>query len=136
MHEYEIGLSEGTVLTSSCVCSGQEAVFRCTVNSGKTTIWHGPALQNCTHGSITLRHSQFDNGITINTTCGTSGQVIGQAISVENGSYTSQLTISNIDITQIIGSDIICATDAVGEDHLQITSSKGIDIYFYFLSSS
>ena len=75
MNIYEIDLSEGTVLTSSCICSGQEAVFRCTIDGGVTTVWRGSALENCSDGSITLRHSQFGNQLTVNKTCGTTGQV-------------------------------------------------------------
>ena len=124
--EYEIDLSGGThdiMLTSSCVCPGQEAVFRCLVHGQVTTIWKGSALENCSDGSVILRHSQFGNHTySINKTCGTSGQVIGQAISAENGSYTSQLTIN---ITQqTIGSSIVCALN--GENNhshdIQITA--------------
>ena len=78
---------------TSYVCPGQEAVFRCIVHGGVTTTWRGSALENCLDGSVTLRHSQFGNGTTINKTCGTTGQVISQAISAENGSFVSQLTM-------------------------------------------
>ena len=83
-------------MITSCipVCPGQEATIRCTVDGGVPTLWRGSALENCLDGSIILRHSQFGNRYTINKTCGISGQVIGQAISAENGSYTSQLTIN------------------------------------------
>ena len=127
MHDYEIDLSEGTVLTtSSCICSGQEAVFRCTVDGGVTTTWTGSALENCSDGSITLRHSLFGNGTTINKTCGATGQVIGQAISAENGSYTSNFIIK--DAQQIVGSQIICTNNMDDESNVtifQITSSEG-----------
>jgi hypothetical protein len=100
-------------------------VFRCTVDGGVTTVWEGSALENCSDGSITLRHSQFSNRLTINKTCGATGQVIGQAISVENGSYTSKLIIE--DTQQIIGNQIVCT---MGGDNnvtlFQIVSSKGI----------
>ena len=123
--QYEIELSEGTVLTGSCICPEQEAVFNCTVDGGATTVWKGSALENCSDGSIILRHSQFNNEHTISKTCGISGQVIGQGISVENGSYTSQLILS---ITQqIIGSNIACTAD--GENNyrdIQITPSAGM----------
>lgn len=121
---YVIDLSEGAVLISSCIYSGQEAVFRCTVDGGVTTVWGGSALENCSDGSIILRHSQFSNGLTINKTCGATGQAIGQGISAENGSYTSKLIIENTQ--QIIGSQIICTRD--GENNVtqfQIVSSKG-----------
>ena len=119
-------LSEETVLTtlSSCICPGYEAVFRCTVDDGVATVWRGSALENCSDDSIVLRHSQFRGGHTINKTCGTSGQVIGQTISVVNGSYTSQLTIN---VTQqIIGSPIVCGTDDEYSSSTQIMSSTGM----------
>ena len=94
IREYETDLSEGTVLTSSCICPGYEAEFYCTVDGSVATVWRESALENCSDGSIILRHSQYDNGHTINEICGTSGQVVGQAISAENRSYTSQLTIN------------------------------------------
>lgn len=111
-------------MITSCICPGQEATIRCTVDGGVATIWRGSALENCSDGSIILRHSQFGNGHTINKTCGPSGQVIGQAISSENRSYTSQITIN---ITQqIIGSHIVCATDGEIDSDNQITLSAGI----------
>ena len=130
MCKYDIDLSEGTVLTSLSICSGQEAVFKCTVDGGVTTTWTGSALENCSDGSITLRHSQFGNGDTINKTCGTTGQVTGQAISAESGSYTSNLIIK--DAQQIVGSQIIC-TNNMDDESLnvtlfQIVSTKGIPV--------
>ena len=100
-------------------------MFRCTVDGGVTTVWRGSALENCSDGSIILRHSQFRDAYTINETCGTLGQVIiGEAISAENGSYTSQLTIN---IThQIIGSHVVCATDGEHSSSTQFSVSRGI----------
>ena len=113
VHDYEIDLSEGTVLTSSCIYSGQEAVFKCTVDGGVTTTWRGSALENCLDGSVTLRHSQFGNGLSITKTCGTTGQVTAQAISAENGSYTSNLIFE--DTQQIVGSQIICTNNIMDD---------------------
>ena len=117
------------MLTNLSICSGQEAVFRCTIDGGVTTTWRGSALENCSDGSITLRHSQFGSGTTINKTCGTTGQVIGQAISTENGSYSSKLIIE--DTEQIVGSQIICTNSTSVDDEsnvilFQIVSTKGI----------
>ena len=129
IHEYEIDLSEETVpvLTSSCIDPGYEAVFSCTVYGGVTTVWQGLALENCSDGSVILRHSQFGNGLTINKTCGTSGQVVGHATSAENGSYTSQLTIS---ITQqAIEEQITCAKDGGINGSIQIMPSTGMHEY-------
>ena len=121
------------VSSKTCICPGYEAVFECTVDAGVTTVWRGSALENCSDGTVILRHSQFDEGHTINETCGTSGQVVGHAISVENGSYTSQLIIS---ITpQIIGSLIECATDDEGSNHsdIQIMLSTGMEVLILIL---
>ena len=111
-------------MITSCICPGQEAVFRCTVDGGVTTVWQGSALENCSDGSIILRHSQFQDGYTINETCGTLGQVIGEAISAENGSYTSHLTVfAN---QQLNGSIIVCATggELLGS-RIQILTTTG-----------
>ena len=116
------------VSSKTCICPGYEAVFECTVDDGITTIWRGSALENCSDSTVILRHSKFDEGHTINETCGTSGQVVGRAISAENGSYTSQLIIS---ITpQIIGSLIECATDNEELNHsdIQIMLSTGMEV--------
>ena len=96
-------------MITSYICPGQEAVFRCAVDGGVTTVWQGSALENCSDGSVILRHSQFDNGLTINKTCGTSGSVVGQAISAENGSYISHLTV--FAYQELNGSILECATD-------------------------
>lgn len=124
-------MSDGALLerVSSCICPGYEAIFRCTIDGGATTVWQGSALENCSDGSIILRHSQFGSELTINKTCGSSGQVIGQAISVDNGSYISQLTISNI--TQqilITESHIVCAADGNNDSSAQVLVSIGIYI--------
>ena len=116
------------VSSKTCICPGHEAVFECTVDDGVTTVWQGSALENCSDGTVILRHSKFDEGHTINETCGTSGRVVGHAISAENGSYTSQLIIS---ITpQIIGSLIECATEDERLNHsgIQIMLSTGMEV--------
>ena len=121
-----------TTVSSHCICPGHEAVFECTVDDGVTTIWQGSALENCSDGTVILRHSKFGEGHTINESCGTSGPVIGRAISAENGSYTSQLTIS---ITQqIIGSIIECATDGEQSNssdiQLRLSTGMGTNLNF------
>lgn len=126
---FPLDLSNGALLetVSSCICPGQEAVFRCTIDGGVATTWRGSALENCSDGPITLRHSQFSNGLTINKTCSTTGQVIGRAISAENGSYTSNLIISNItQQTLITGIHVICSMDDENVNSTQIVVSKGI----------
>ena len=69
----------------------------------------------------------------MNETCGTSGQVVGHAISAENGSYTSQLVNSSftsqltISVTQeIIGSLIECTSDGEHGSSTQMSMSTGI----------
>ena len=127
-------MANSSILTavSSCICPGHEAVFECTVDDGVTTVWRGSALENCSDGTIILRHSQFDEGHTINETCGTSGPVVGRAISgpdsAENGSHTSQLTISVTE--QIIGSLIECAANGEQLNGIQIRLSTGTGILF------
>ena len=113
MSHNTIDSSDETVLRmiTSYICPGQEAVFRCTVDGGVASIWQGSAIENCSDGSVILRHSQFGNGLTINKTCGASGSITGEAISAENGSYISHLTIFAYE--ELNGGIIECTT--VGE---------------------
>ena len=113
-------------MIASCTCPGYEAVFECTVDYGVTTAWRGSALENCSHGTIFLHHSKFDEGHTINETCGTSGQVVGRTISDENGSYVSQLTI--LINQELHGSTLECASDddlLLTRDSIQVLLTSG-----------
>ena len=130
MNHNTIDSSDETELRmiTSYICPGQEAVFRCRVDGGVATVWQGSALENCSDGSVILRHSQFGNGFTINKTCGASGSIVGEAISAENGSYISHLTI--FAYQELNGSIIECATDgellASRIQVLLITGAKSI----------
>jgi hypothetical protein len=101
---------------SSCICPGYEAVFECIVTGDGlpgVTIWCGTGFDHCSRDRITLRHSQFNQpGYNVNASCGDSGQVIGRAVSVVNGSYTSQLVVN---VSQsLVGASIECARQSNG----------------------
>ena len=89
---------------------------------GGATIWQGTALEECTNSRVLLRHTQFESGQNINKTCGASGPIVGRAVSVVNGSHTSQLTI-NVS-RHVNGSTIECASDSgrqVGSRQILLT---------------
>ena len=121
-------------MINSYICPGQEAVFRCRAHGGVTTIWRGSALENCSDGSIILRHSQFGSGLTINKTCGAIGSIVGQAITAENGSYISDLIV--FAYQELNGSYIECAHDGeFAASRIQVfilTGAKSIAWYFSF----
>ena len=107
---------------SSCICPGYEAAFECVVTGDGATIWSGTALEHCSNGRITLRHSQFNQfGYSVNETCGDSGPIISHAVSVVNDSYTSQLTIVNIS-QSLIGENIECAGSHDGAKQVLLTT--------------
>ena len=102
-------LSEITMLTS-CTCPGHEIVFECINDDSAGTIWHGTALEECDK-DITLRHSRFNEsyGYTLNTTCGTIGQVTVRAVLAENQVHISQLILN---FSQSLnGSTVQCGSD-------------------------
>ena len=64
----------------------------------------------CGTGRIVLSHSEFDYQHTTNTSCGILDQyVASQAVSTVNNSYTSQLTVHNIN-PLANGSTLECIT--------------------------
>ena len=101
-------------MLNSCICPDHEAIYECTVYGGRATIWQGTALQTALQGCIddptliTLNHNEFD---LINRSCAISGiQVIVQAISLVNDSYTSRLTLQTVS-QHINGTTLECTTD-------------------------
>ena len=117
------GLCQQTTLTS-CTCPGYEVVFECAVSGGFATIWQGTALANCGDSRISLRHSQFtrEGGYTINRTCGSSRTITGQAVSVVNDTYVSQLTIT--------------ASQELNDSTIECGGGSNIDIKLISLTSS
>jgi hypothetical protein len=109
---------------SSCICPGYETViFECVVTGSGATIWNGTALDHCSIEKITLRHSEFNQpGYNISHTCGDNGQVIGRAVSVVNGSYTSQLLVN---VSQGLNSaDVECARQTLSNGVLHIGTEQ------------
>ena len=121
---------------SPCICLGYEAVFQCIVTGGIATIWRGTAFDQCPNDRITLRHGEFNQpGYSQN--CGGSGLIIGRAVSVMNGSYTSQLVVN---VSQgIIGANVECASDSgshVGTKQIQLTTGVFQSILCTFISTT
>ena len=113
-----------------CVCSGQEVVYECIIDSAGTvaTVWSGTAF-SCpgTGNQISLRHHEFENGSAVGV-CN-DGAIVARGTIRANNSYISQLTIT-ID-TSMNGSTVQCAADdgrtnhIVGNHTIGITASSG-----------
>ena len=99
-------------MISSCACPETELVFECTVDGDGGTYWQGTALEDCPRNRILIRHSQFENGFSVNETCGDNGTVIvrTRTFSAVNNSYTTELIISVNE--QLNGSLIECTSDS------------------------
>ena len=99
------------ITPESCICPGDEVIFECTIEGDTGTYWQGTALEECLHGRILIRHSQFQGGgHTDRNGCGASGTVIVHTISVVNSTlFTTQLTIfAN---QQLNGRTVECVSD-------------------------
>lgn len=93
-------------MTTDCLCPEvNHAYFQCTAVGGLFTVWRGSALLGgC---EIILRHSNFDSGQA--TGACNNGAVIAEGVNVDNGCYTSQLTL--IPNLSIEGQTLECAVD-------------------------
>ena len=94
---YAISLSSANLLRcGSCFCPEGILVFSCSVNGGGATVWKGSVF-NC-HGNnrneITLRHSEFDNGVSEATGSCNDGNIVAYNIDVTNNIYSSQLNVT------------------------------------------
>ena len=93
-------------------------IYKCTVMGGLfggSTVFRGKSspFVNCTGESInqeelTLPHSQFIESQGVKRTCN-NGTIIGRSLSVKNGTYSSQLSITVT--SELIGDTIVCAQD-------------------------
>ena len=102
-----------------CTCPGYNSLYECTVTGGIATVWKGTAV-NCqsADNEIILLHNTNFTSLRAET-CN-SGAITGQAIRVENGTYTSQLTVTVS--AEMNGSTIVCAHDT-GVDTPEIGST-------------
>ena len=128
-----LGLINGIQLTplTTCTCLGHEAVYECRVmGTTGVTIWNGTALEECPGERILLRHSDYDSGIsTISRTCGSTGLVKASAVSVNNETYTSQLSLNVSNNT--VGDTIECfGGTEEGVEQAQIALTHGISNFF------
>ena len=75
---------------SECACLLQNVTYQCTVCGGIFTVWKFPNHENC---GITLRHAD-PLGTQLATECSSVTAVAqGLSKSVNNGCYTSELTV-------------------------------------------
>ena len=113
-------------MISSCTCPETVLVFECTVDGDGGTYWQGTALEECPRSRILIRHSQFENGFSVNETCGNNGTVIVRTTSAVNNSYTTELIISVSE--QLNGSRIECTSDSgrrIGSIPITLSSRSG-----------
>ena len=105
-------------IVSSSRC---ELVVECTATGGAATVWQGTIFNDCQNDKITLRHSEFTSGIVIQELCGARGPayVVGRSVSVEDGSFTSQLLVN-------ISEDLLDKTIECANRSGQIIGSKQI----------
>ena len=90
--------------SNTCNCVGDTLTFKCTVMTGKGTIWRGSAFNCASSGNeITLLNSSVGD-----ETCN-GGMISGRVIKHERNNYTSQLNV--IFSTDLIGRIIECASD-------------------------
>ena len=101
----------------TCICPGDVVIYECTVMGGfgGTTVFKGKSMTNfsfdiCTRNELTLFHDLFNHSVTesVKRTCN-NGTVIGQILTSENDTYTSQL---NVTVTnELLGAQIECIHD-------------------------
>ena len=79
----------------SYLCHEGILIFSCRVDGGITTVWKG-SIFNCpgNQNEITLRHSEFDNGVAEATGSCNDGNIVAYNIDVTNGIYSSQLNVT------------------------------------------
>ena len=104
--------------------------FQCEVYGGPfgATLWKGSAF-NCTSQEIILTHGQFSHMNGAQGECN-SGSIIAHSISVENGSYVSQLKVNVT--SNLIDKSIECSYDDNGGNKalvgsLNITKGMSFD---------
>ena len=117
-----------SITPESCACPGDELIFECTIEGDAGTYWQGTALEECLHGRILIRHSQFRGGGLIDrNTCGASGSVIVRTYSaINNTLFTTRLTtFAN---QQLNGRTIECISDRgriIGRNHIWLKTGNG-----------
>ena len=105
------------------MCPGENLILNCTIigRPEGTTIWSGTAFE-CQSNEITLFHNSGLSG-TIGE-CN-NGAIVGQGISDENNSYTSQLNVTVS--SDMDGKTIMCTYDD-GMSNTVMVKSKIIRI--------
>ena len=102
-------LENKLVIKSGCICPGFNLIYECTVmgSSAGFTVWQGTAL-NCSSNEISLFHGRFTQAKGALRECN-KGAIVGHSLRVENGFYTSQLSVK---VTfEVIRESIRCVRD-------------------------
>ena len=93
---------------NDCICQGHNFTYQCSVSGSGATIWKGTAFDcSLTNNEFAIFHS-INYTSERPKTCN-NGAISGHALKVENGSYTSQLTVQISD--ELNGTTVVCAHD-------------------------
>ena len=115
----------GFTEVNDCTCEGYEQIYECKVTGNGATIWKGSAF-NCSASEIAISYL-FTSGSCNN------GAIVGRLVRAENGSYTSQLTVSVS--SDMIGRNISCFHDIgantmlIGTSNVAITTGEIITVH-------
>lgn len=119
----------GLTMLSGCTCPGHNQIYECTVVGEGATIWKG-TLFECvaTNNEIVLFH-EYSNGISSSQRVCNNGTITGRIIRAENGTYTSQVTITvhpemDSRSIQCIYDSIDGTSTEIGSDILTITTGN------------
>ena len=106
-------------IISSCTCLSGDILYTCVVNGSGFTIWQGSTFDCPTQlNRILLRHTLFASG-TMGLCNG--GAIVGRSLTVSDGVYTSQLTVSVT--SSLIGRMIECSYSLTGASVSSINST-------------
>ena len=108
-----IGSSAQSKLSvSGCICPGSNLTFECSIEGGGTTVWRGSFIRDCSGSAeIPFRHINDLIGFTQLSQICNNGAVTAKALSTNNNTYTSQLSINMTVIPLLNGSTVTCAHD-------------------------
>ena len=101
-------LQDKLILRSNCICPGYTVTFaECTVVGRPVgaTVWKGTAFDHCANDELNLLHLRFGTDDSEVQECN-NGSIIGRGLRVEEGCYTSELTITVS--SDMIGKSIQC----------------------------
>jgi hypothetical protein len=130
--------SESALISNSntCVCLGDVVIYKCTIMGGGiggSTIFRGSSFNCYSAGNIdrlALPHSQFAHPQGTKKSCN-NGTIIAQSLHGENGTYSSQLSITVT--SELISDAIECAHDTgMGAIEIVGTAITGVNFVHIF----